>query len=107
MNYIRWPHSNSLYRDYDIESTEWLRERQRWLDKQPEYIAAEMTNAEIIQLLKIINGGFAEYLLTQQKKEISCISAEHGGSITVKIINGKLYKKIKNPKIFGAEVIAW
>lgn len=96
--------------DSDFEAmsdayTKRQRDIDKWKAKQPEWIAIEMQNEEIVQLLKFINGGFVEYLLTQKKKEICCICGND--SIIVKIINGKLYKKVKNPKVYGERVISW
>lgn len=73
----------------------------KWKSKQPEYIACEMANSEIVKLI------FDEW---ERLKHVIQFVVDGTSSYTpcgYKFIKGKLYKKIKNPKEWGKEIIPW
>jgi len=75
-------------------------ERRRWKNAQPEWIWVEMKNEEIVkELIKVfMDNGYLT--LTFEYREI------YPERMKYKIIKGKLYKKIKNLKKYGVEVIS-
>lgn len=71
----------------------------KWKQKQPEFIAVEMTNKEICLLLNFYTGKpYPELIFI-----IEDVIDEKG----IRLINGKLYKKVLNPKIYKEKVIAF
>ncbi len=70
----------------------------KWKKKQPEYIAVEMTNKEIVaELINAVN--FYHLVRTNNYKK--------DGKVYVVEIRGKLYKKVKNPYNQFQTIIPW
>lgn len=82
---------------------------EKWKAKQPEFIAVEMTNKEIVSAFEITLQKYPsseKVLSTQMLAGFKNYWNEEAEN-QFKIIKGIIYKKAKNPKIKGNKIIPW